>query len=263
MLLAASFIERNGTVLQIIAAIIIALATSAFAWLLGRRSRRIITLDYCIVSNVAIIPSEKRPQHLKMMIGDTEVANPFVTEVEFKNTGNKAIRKDDFLQPIEIYRPDSKIVDWNIVCESADGLVNDIGMSLRPLPPPEREFIRILPETLNRKDCFIVQIVYDGGSNAKPEISVRIEDEWREIREYQSSRRVATWFIVQAFIAAFSGLIAGVLLSAAIDSSSRPASILHHPMHLIRPIIVAALLSLVVIFATASAGRELRRRLKK
>ncbi|WP_431236705.1 hypothetical protein ACQ86B_17390 [Mycolicibacterium aichiense] len=187
VLLADSFLERNGTLLQIVVAVALAIAGGVVALVVNRwRERRIITLDYRIKSEVAILSRHERPERLRVLFGDREVSNPFISEIEFRNTGRKAIEKQHFLKPIKIVRPDAKVLDWDITEQSVDDLVMDSGL-VRPLDgQPVPEHIEIRCETLNKQDWFVAQIVYDGDPSEPPKISCRILDESRSMREYRS-----------------------------------------------------------------------------
>lgn len=54
----------------------------------------------------------------RIMFGDSEVVNPFITQVRFENTGKQVIEATDFLEAIEICRGEAQIIDWSVVAES-------------------------------------------------------------------------------------------------------------------------------------------------
>lgn len=191
MLLADSFIERNGTAILAILAIItivVAGVTVFLMWWWRRQDRQSKTLDYRVISDVSIITSHNRPQKLKVVYGPAEnlieINDPRVTEIKFKNTGKQVITATsdpdttDFLEPMVITRQDSRIVDFDVVEESAGNLYDKIEHVVARDGKPE--YVQLFPKTLNPRDWLTVQIVYDGGEpDCLPEITGRIRGETR------------------------------------------------------------------------------------
>ncbi|TQK27968.1 hypothetical protein [Arthrobacter sp. SLBN-53] len=185
MLQAESLIERNGTLFQVLATFV----ALPLAWWLGTRSKRSKTFDYRVLSDITIVASHRRPERLSVHFGSREVKNPFITEIEFRNTGTGAIPKADFLEPIQIARPAAEILDWAIIEQSQKALVLH---SSRVVPidgQPEPEYIEIQPETMNKQDFFVVQIVYDGDPAEPPMVSCRILNESRPIQTFRQKEK--------------------------------------------------------------------------
>ncbi|ORA61084.1 hypothetical protein BST23_22345 [Mycolicibacterium elephantis] len=225
MLLAESFIERNGTVFQILAAVLLAALTGLATWYLAHRNKATKTLDYCILSDLAIVSSDNRPDRLKIMLGTVEVNNPFVTLIRFKNTGKQVIEPDDYLDPIQICRREAAIRDWSIADESERNLADDIGLVMPVVGDNEfDEHVAIKPNTLNPGDWFDVQIIYDGSLQCRPEVTTRIKSQTRKMQEYQPKSLIDARRRTFALVAgAMLGLIGGFLSSMAIANDHSTA----------------------------------------
>jgi hypothetical protein len=211
VLLATSFLERNGTLLQILAAVLIALITFLLTWYLSFRNRATKTLDYKEISSFPIVTSHERPDRLKILFEDTEVDNPFITQICIENTGKQVIESDDFLSPLQIYRKDASVLEWGVVDESEDSLSGDIGLTIFPGEP---ERIDSFPSTLNPGDWFVVQIICDGNPAQPLCVTTRIKGQTRKIREIEDRRRFIGpgWVIVQSLLALSAGAVPVMLI---------------------------------------------------
>ncbi len=216
--MAESFLERNGTLFQILAAVLLAVITGLLTWYIGYRNRATKTLDYWVISDLAIVSSHNRPDRLKIMLGTIEVDNPFVTLIRFRNTGKQVIERDDFLRPIEICRGNTEVVDWNVVNQTEPNLADDIGL-VAPVAGDKEfdEHISIKPNTLNPGDTFDVQITYDGTLECQPEITVRIKGQTRKMEALvpRSAAREMGFYItlVGVAVGVFSGFFASRLIA--------------------------------------------------
>lgn len=213
-LLAESLLERNGTLFQIVAGFVFMFGAAVLGWFFGQRNRKSKTFDYRVLSDVTIVASHRRPERLSVLFGAREVKNPFITEIEFKNTGTGAIQKSDFLQPAQIVRPEAEILDWAVIEQSERDLVLHSDR-VAPLDGQKQpEYIQIHPETLNKQDSFVVQIVYDGDHKQPLDISCRILDESRAMREIAARKNTLEVFLLDnILVAGLAALVFGAYAS--------------------------------------------------
>lgn len=201
--MAASFIERNGTMLQIGAGLLFAILTVALSWYFGTRNRMAKTIDYQVLSNVAVLTNTSaRPERLKILFDDTEARDPFITQIRIENTGKQVIEPEDFLTCIQICRDNCTILEWGVVEESADGVSGYMGMTSFP---GECERIDTTPGTMNPSDWFIVQIVWDGDRKEPLRVTSRMRGEKRPMRKL-APREPSVMFINMAGVFGAIGL---------------------------------------------------------
>jgi len=185
--MAASFIERNSTMLQISAGALFVILTVALTWYFGTRNRMTKTIDYQVLSNVAVLTNTgARPERLKILFDDTEAKDPFITQIRIENTGKQVIEPEDFLTCVQIYRDNCTILEWGVVEESADGVSGYIGMTIFP---GESERIDTTPGTMNPGDWFTIQIVSDGDRHEPLCVTSRMRGEKRPMQEMKPERR--------------------------------------------------------------------------
>lgn len=210
--MAESFIERNGTAFQIGAGALFVVLASFVSWYFGSRNRMTKTLDYEVLSNVAVLTSTgTRPERLKILFDDTEARDPFITQIRIENTGKQVIEPDDFLTCIQICRDDCSILEWGVVDESADGVSGDIGMTLFP---GECERIDSTPGTMNPGDWFIVQIVFDGNKDESLCVTSRMRGEKRPMQEISRPRQARRLRLILAIPTAATGIFLGIAFSS-------------------------------------------------
>jgi hypothetical protein len=206
VLLANGFIERNSWVPGVVVAVVLFLITTGLALYWRTRDRDSKHLDYRVISDTPIVVSRrKRPEILKVVYGATEVSNPYVTEVRFKNTGKQVIEPDDFLTPPAILRRNAKVLDFNIVDESVQGLIDFTGQTVDP--PSEENPIDVYPKTLNPGDWFTIQVIYDGGEDTPVAVTGRIKGQTRPPRVYEDREPTPTNVKVLLAVAASVALI--------------------------------------------------------
>lgn len=213
--MAESFIERNGTAFQIGAGALFVILASFLSWYFGSRNRMTKTLDYEVLSNVAVLTStEARPERLKIFFDETEARDPFITQIRIENTGKQVIEPDDFLTCIQICRDDCSILEWGVVEESADGVSGDIGMTLFP---GECERIDSTPGTMNPGDWFIIQIVFDGDKDKPLCVTSRMRGEKRPMQEILPQRQARRRRLILAVPASGIGALLGIAVASTLS----------------------------------------------
>ena len=184
----------------------VALGTLLAMWLWRLRDRQSKTLDYRVISDTDIVISN-RPKKLKVVYGpdEDEVKDPRVTEIRFKNTGKQVIETDDFLEPVIMRRPNARILDFDVVDQSENHLVDKDKSELVIAQPDRPEHVRLFPRTLNSGDWFTVQLVYDGGGSSSDMVfTTRIKGQTRKIAAFTAESEVAkrrrrTWMAIAGF----------------------------------------------------------------
>jgi hypothetical protein len=227
VLLANGFIERNSWLPGVAAAVVLFIVGTGITLYLRQRDKDSKHLDYQILSDTPIVISRrKRPEILKVVFGNTEVSNPYITEVRFKNTGKQVIQADDFLAQIAIQRRNAKVLDVNVVEESAKNLVEYAELTIDPAD--DEIPVHVKPLTLNRGDWFTIQVIYDSSVTADERVSVtcRINGEDRRPQVYQDREPIPTIVKTLLSVTAIFALIliaAGAYL-AHIGNPSHPPS---------------------------------------
>jgi hypothetical protein len=184
--MANGFIERNSWLPGVVVAVVLFIVGTAITLYLRQRDKDSKHLDYQILSDTPIVISRrKQPEILKVVFGTREVSNPYITEVRFKNTGNQVIQADDFLAEIAIARKNAKVLDVNVVEESAKDIVEYASLTIDPVDGDIP--VHIKPSTLNRGDWFTIQVIYDSSAAADEKVAVacRINGEDRPPQVYQ------------------------------------------------------------------------------
>lgn len=181
--MADSFIERNEWAPDVLAAVVLFILGTCITLYFRRRDRDSKHLDYQVLSDTPIVTSRDKPEILKVMYGATEVKNPHITEVRFKNTGKQVIESDDFLAPMAIVRKGAKVLDFNDVDQSESDLIDSMDHIVDP--PSENHPVGVNPKTLNRNDWFTIQVIYDVKKHGNVVVSGRIKGQTRAPRSYQ------------------------------------------------------------------------------
>jgi hypothetical protein len=187
VLLADSYWQRDSTQISIGGAVAVAAITLLIMWLWRARDRQSKTLDYLVISDTDIVSAHNRPEKLKVVYGQDEVEDPRVTEIRFKNTGKQIIETDDFLEPVKMRRANSRILDYAVVEQSENHLVDKILVMPKPNEPGH---VELFPRTLNSGDWFTVQLVYDGGGSSSDMVfTTRIKGQTRQMRAERRARK--------------------------------------------------------------------------
>lgn len=96
--------------------------------------------------------SDELADRVRVTFDDVSVKNIKLLVFAFKNSGNKAIKKDDFEYPMKVFLgDDAKLLSFDIIKKYPDNLKIDIY--------PEQEELRICPALLNSGDYFLVQVL--------------------------------------------------------------------------------------------------------
>ncbi|MGR6976632.1 hypothetical protein [Mycobacteroides abscessus] len=175
MSMAASFIESNGTLLQIIAAAVIALATGLFGWLQGRRNKRSKTFDYQVLSDVSILSHRPDDDFLKVTYMDAELENPRVVRVRFANTGTDVIRASDVLEAY-VLTINAQVVSM-MVSEWSSRDLATFTLAVPDFPTCE---VHLTLSTLNPGDNFTIQMIVDSAAKVEMAVTGRIEGQTRK-----------------------------------------------------------------------------------
>jgi hypothetical protein len=210
-----------------VVAVAVAVITFLAMWLWRARDRQSKMLDYLVISDTDIVSTHHRPEKLKVVYGQEEVKDPRVTEIRFKNTGKQVIETDDFIEPVIMRRPNSRILDFDVVEESDNHLVDKIEIVMpepdtpdpdTPHPdtadPDTAEHVRLVPRTLNSGDWFTVQLVYDGGGSSSDMVfTTRIRGQTRKIAAFTPESDVVRRRMRVSM--AIAGLVLAVILTCA------------------------------------------------
>jgi len=188
LVLADSFLQRNGTALGLLVSVAIGSIGWAVAWFIYTKGKRRKHLDYRTISDIPIIASGERPEELRVVYGQVEVNNPRITEVRFWNTGNQVIDESDFMgRPFRILpRAGAKLLDFTVLERPTD-LIERLSHQVGDRGEYDPGTLLVYPKTLNAGESFTVQLVYDGGDSDKPPtVEGRVRDETRKPAIYQS-----------------------------------------------------------------------------
>lgn len=204
VLLANQFLDHNPW-LPGVAVAVIGIGLTSY-W--RQRDKDSKHLDYQILSDTPIITSRDKPEILKVVFGETEVSNPYITEIRFKNTGKQVIEDGDFLSSFGIMRGNAKVLDANVVGESEEGLFEYVSVPI----DPKNEPVKINPNTLNRGDWFTVQVIYESGDDENITVTGRIKGQTRPPQEYQDREGLTSNARTKMIFGAQFLLVGAVLL---------------------------------------------------
>jgi hypothetical protein len=202
--LAESFLERNGTAFQILATAV-ALALSALGgWWLRSRNKQSKTFDYELLSDVPILSHRPDDAQLKVTYLDSELENPRVVRVRFKNAGTEVIRPAEVLTPYRLGVGSAWLVSCTMVEQSAANLASFVASA-----GPCTHGVDLTLNTLNPGDEFTLQMILDSEAPADLVLSGRMENESRP------SRNMAEVRLSQERSKALWKLLGGIALGAA------------------------------------------------
>jgi hypothetical protein len=255
VLLAASFLERNSWVPGVVVAVVLFIIGTGISFYWRRGDKESKHLDYQILSDTPIITSRDKPQILKVIYGATEVTNPFITEVRFKNTGKQVIDADDFLGPMTILRRSAKVLDFNDVGQSEANLVDFMETSLDA--PGENKPVVVTPNTLNPGDWFTVQVIYDSRKRESVTVTGRIKGQTRPPQEYQDREGLTSSARSKFLIGAQSLLVVAIILLS-ITPGGHPSSNTNSPIRWALIILTLFANVLIVIVVWDESNRMLR-----
>jgi hypothetical protein len=107
VLLADSFLQRNSWLPGVISAVVLYIIGTSITLYFRQKDKASKTLDYRIIDDVPIFSGHDRPEKLRVIYGtadvNTEVNDPRVTRVHFKNTGKQVIEAADFLESFAMH----------------------------------------------------------------------------------------------------------------------------------------------------------------
>lgn len=223
VLMAQSFVERNGSLLQIIAAVLIWILGGVVGYLVYRYRRSRKTFDYRVISDLPILSHRPDDEGLKVTYNGVDVANPRMFRIRFTNTGNKPIKQDDFLDEYVVTLENADLKSVSIVDQSVPNLA---GFQIQDRDPATRK-ITLSSRTLNPRNTFTVQMIVDSVEDVEVDIFGRILDESRPSRvEITKQERSDIYANIVGFslVSAIIG-VPGVLILLADIEVARPTSV--------------------------------------
>lgn len=175
MLLAESFLERNGTLFQILAGFVFMLGAAGLTWYLGQRKKESKTFDYRVVSDLPILSHRPDDNELKVTYLDEELHNPRVLQVKFGNTGTEVIRASEVLEEYVLEVHDARLVVAEMVYSSATNLARFEAV----IAEDGQHGVRLHLGTLNPGNNFTLQMIVDSEEPPKVTLSGRMEGQTR------------------------------------------------------------------------------------
>lgn len=207
VLLAESFLERNGTAFQILATAIALALSGLGGWWLRSRSKKFKTLDFRVLSDLAILSHRPDDAELKVTYLDEELDNPRLVRVRLKNTGTEVIRDADVLEPI-VLTINAQVAGMS-VAEQSGRIIEVFALTIEDFPKCRAE----LPiATMNPGDFVTFQMIVDSDESPKFAVTGRIEGQTRPPGDerLKDARAVATGSMLGGLSSAL--ILAGVAI---------------------------------------------------
>lgn len=217
-ILADSLLERNGTLFQVLTAVLVAIGAGIGGWWLRSRNKQTMTLDYQVIDDLPVFSGHERPKDLTVTYRDAEkVTDPRVTRVRFENTGKRPIEENDVWEPYFIERGSVRILDMELLEQSAKSkraeavamveLVADDSAK-----PTQFTSVKVIPKKMTSGSWFTIQLVYDGGGEIPIEVWGQLKDETRKIKAIDSvEQRNRKLMIYGTYIGVGLAAIGGIL----------------------------------------------------
>ena len=211
-------------------------ATALISWLIYLRQKTRKHIDYRYITSTRVFKprSEKVYGEIKVMVDGREVEDARFVTIRYINTGNQMIERNDFLKYIGLSEA-TGIVSVKMVDKSDD--------TLQMIEAGVMPNIQWGVETMNARDHFDVQYVLDeskGHNRVLPEC--KIKNETRSMRNQSKRLRRISVMI------GLSGIAIGV------GGAYIIASILHQPVDIWVPVMVASLFTATVCASTLLAS---------
>lgn len=175
---AESFLERNGTLFQIVAGFAFMVGAALLGWFLGQRNRKTRTLDYQILSDIAVLSHRPNGDQLKVTYEGEELDNPRVVSLRFANTGSEVIRAAEILDDYAVTFQAGWLFSAQILDQSANDLAS-FEIASEDVAGVVRHQIQLRLSTLNPGDYFTLQMLIDSENEAEFKIGGRIEGQTR------------------------------------------------------------------------------------
>lgn len=174
-------------------------------------------LDYRVAATVAILNPKASQIQSKLSVNYRAIpmTNPHLTVVRIKNTGKVGVRRDDYVDPIEVTFKKGHAVDAFVSDQSAPDLVsaNEV-WELRPDPDNDDldvAYIASRPKLLNQGEWYEIQILSEGRLEGIKATS-RFADQSRPMRDIEvTNRRLGR---VMTFAPMVLGLSGGIAVAA-------------------------------------------------
>ena len=159
-------------------------------------------LDYIVTTNARVVAYQPHPMrdHLKVSFKGQELKEPRIVIVRVKNTGRVPVEHTDYKQPITVRLSKAVPLDGFIAKESSKGLISEVGLSL------EGKEVLLVPELMNTKEWFDVQIVCDG-QPGEIQVSCRFTGQTRPMRDAAPNSPLPGYVAMIGFICFIGGLI--------------------------------------------------------
>lgn len=209
MLIAESFLERNGTLFQILASALLAAATGLAGWWLRSRSRTAKTFDFRVLSDLAILSHRPDDNALKVTYNTEELLNPRLVRVRFTNSGTDVIRASEVLEPFVFVVHAARLVSVEMAETSSENLA-----AFEATWNQNEHAVALTLATLNPGDNFTLQMIIDSAEPSQFSVSGRIEGQTRpagnmRAGDLQSMANVdlAMGIVGIAFLSGFGALL--------------------------------------------------------
>jgi hypothetical protein len=211
--------------------------------------RRPKTLDFRVVTSVAIVSQHAAQLREKLHVsyGNRKLDEPWVTVVRIVNTGKQAVRRDDFVDPVEIRFEEAQPLDAFISNESSPGLLradevwelDEDEKSINNMTP----FLAQRPRLMNGGDWYELQIISEG-MPGHITARARFADQSRPMRnELRKEMRLS---LMQLMIAAVLFAAAGFVIHA--DEGSGHSPVMRFIGNSLLTASIATLMGIVAIF---------------
>jgi hypothetical protein len=197
VLLADSFLERNGTLFQILATVAVAAVGGLVGYWLRSRNKRTKTFDFRVERTLPILFHRPANDALQVTYRNAVVQNPRIVRLNFRNTGKQVIKADEFLNPYTITVQPARLLDTAITDETAASLATHVSYG----HDPQIGRVQLTVGTLNPADGFTVQMIVDADTVPQLTVSGRVEGQTRPSQIYATKADrtdTRTWFWVYA-----------------------------------------------------------------
>lgn len=174
MLLADNLLNLYPWLPGVVVAVVLTTAGWLITYRYRQRDRKSKTLDYQVVSDIAILNHRPEDSGLSVTYLGEELDNPRVVRVRVQNTGSEVIRAGEILEPYSLGVGASWLVSVGMAEQSAPSLA-----SFEAVAGPCTHAVKLHLNTLNPGDEFTLQLLLDTKDDADISIAGRIEGQTR------------------------------------------------------------------------------------
>jgi hypothetical protein len=199
----------------IVVSSIIGIAAIVVALIIANRQQRRTSVDFDVLSDIKLIDSDAADafaNRIEVTYDSRPLSHPRIIDVKVMNTGNTAVRAEDYERPIVIELEDCyRAIEAAVINESTENITGDIFEKL----PNGARTISMRPPLLNPHDWFTLRILFDN-KNSRLDCSHRIVG-GQQMREYSpaiaAKHARLNWygfvFIVIAILT--TGIVGGII----------------------------------------------------